>query len=149
MGQPGALPVLNGAVVAAAVRLGLALQCRVAERSKFDRKQYFYPDLPKGYQISQFDKPLVSGGHVVVDMPLEAGGGRRRFGVTRAHLEEDAGKSLHGGYGSQQTAPTQSKEGLADYSYFPEPDLSALALSQQFLEQLRAALPELPEQRWR
>ncbi|GJP65953.1 hypothetical protein CLOP_g22845 [Closterium sp. NIES-67] len=128
MGQPGALPVLNGAVVAAAVRLGLALQCRVAERSKFDRKQYFYPDLPKGYQ---------------------AGGGRRRFGVTRAHLEEDAGKSLHGGYGSQQTAPTQSKEGLADYSYFPEPDLSALALSQQFLEQLRAALPELPEQRWR
>ncbi|CAI5477373.1 unnamed protein product [Closterium sp. Yama58-4] len=148
MGQPGALPVLNARVVDAAVRLALALQCRVALTSKFDRKQYFYPDLPKGYQISQFDEPLAANGHVDVDMPLEAGGiisqfdeplaahghvdvdmpleaggtfdeplaahghvdvdmpleaggGRRRFGVTRAHLEEDAGKSLHGGDGSQ------------------------------------------------
>ncbi|CAI5463117.1 unnamed protein product [Closterium sp. Yama58-4] len=101
MGQPGALPVLNARVVDAAVRLALALQCRVALTSKFDRKQYFYPDLPKGYQISQFDEPLAAHGHVDVDMPLEAGGGRRRFGVTRAHLEEDAGKSLHGGDGSQ------------------------------------------------
>lgn len=95
MGLPGALPVLNSKVVEFGVRLGLALNCDLSLKSKFDRKQYFYPDLPKGYQISQFDIPIASGGYVDVDIPLEFGGGHRRFGITRVHMEEDAGKLLH------------------------------------------------------
>eukprot|EP00877_Chromochloris_zofingiensis_P003597 jgi/Chrzof1/13238/Cz07g25230.t1 len=93
MGHPGSLPVLNEETVKLGVKAGLALNCTIASRSKFDRKQYFYPDLPKGYQISQYDEPLCSGGHVEVDTP----DGPRRFGLIRAHLEEDAGKSVHSG----------------------------------------------------
>lgn len=95
MGLPGTLPVLNSKVVEFAVRLGLALNCELSVASKFDRKQYFYPDLPKGYQISQFDIPVARKGYVDVDLPVEFGGGHRRFGVTRVHMEEDAGKLLH------------------------------------------------------
>lgn len=87
------MPVLNEETVKLGVKAGLALNCTIASRSKFDRKQYFYPDLPKGYQISQYDEPLCSGGHVEVDTP----DGPRRFGLIRAHLEEDAGKSVHSG----------------------------------------------------
>ena len=85
----GTLPVLNEEVVRKAVLAGLALNCAIAPRSKFDRKQYFYPDLPKGYQISQYDVPLCEGGSVVVELP--DGSGSKRIGITRAHLEEDAG----------------------------------------------------------
>ncbi|WMV48108.1 hypothetical protein MTR67_041493, partial [Solanum verrucosum] len=95
MGLPGALPVLNSKVIECAVRVGLALNCKLSLNSKFDRKQYFYPDLPKGYQISQFDVPIASGGYLDVDLPLEYGGGHRKFGITRVHMEEDAGKLLH------------------------------------------------------
>lgn len=95
MGLPGTLPVLNSKVVEFAVRLGLALNCELSVASKFDRKQYFYPDLPKGYQISQFDIPIARKGYVDVDLPVEFGGGHRRFGITRVHMEEDAGKLLH------------------------------------------------------
>jgi aspartyl-tRNA(Asn)/glutamyl-tRNA(Gln) amidotransferase subunit B len=95
MGLPGALPVLNSKVIEFAVKLGLALNCELAFDSKFDRKQYFYPDLPKGYQISQFDVPIASSGFLDVDIPLEYGGGHKRFGITRVHMEEDAGKLLH------------------------------------------------------
>ena len=91
MGLPGALPVLNSKVIEFAVKLGLALNCNLSFSSKFDRKQYFYPDLPKGYQISRFDVPIASGGYIDVDIPVECGGGHRRFGITRVHLEEDAG----------------------------------------------------------
>ena len=103
MGLPGALPVLNSKVIESAVRLGLALNCKLSLNSKFDRKQYFYPDLPKGYQISQFDVPIASNGYIELDLPLEFGGGHRRFGITRVHMEEDAGKLLHteGGSHSQ------------------------------------------------
>jgi len=130
LGHPGALPVYSAEALRMGALVGAALGSRVAPRSRFDRKQYFYADLPKGYQISQHEGPLCSGGHVVVDFPEErgaskksggsgggkkqgggAGGGggggdaappaapllRRSFGVTRAHLEEDAGKSVHGG----------------------------------------------------
>jgi aspartyl-tRNA(Asn)/glutamyl-tRNA(Gln) amidotransferase subunit B len=97
MGLPGALPVLNEGVVESGVKLGLALQAAVALKSKFDRKQYFYPDLPKGYQISQFDIPIAEKGFIDVDLPVESGGGHRRFGVTRVHMEEDAGKLIHAG----------------------------------------------------
>ncbi|GAV85687.1 GatB_Yqey domain-containing protein/GatB_N domain-containing protein [Cephalotus follicularis] len=95
MGLPGALPVLNSKVIHFAVKLGLALNCILSFNSKFDRKQYFYPDLPKGYQISQFDVPIAMGGYIDLDIPVEFGGGHRRFGITRVHMEEDAGKLLH------------------------------------------------------
>ncbi|KAL6342929.1 hypothetical protein AAG906_016949 [Vitis piasezkii] len=100
MGLPGTLPVLNSKVIEFAVKVGLALNSKLSLNSKFDRKQYFYPDLPKGYQISQFDIPIASGGYVDLDLPVEFGGGHRRFGITRVHMEEDAGKLLHSGNGS-------------------------------------------------
>ncbi|KAJ4840021.1 hypothetical protein Tsubulata_034014 [Turnera subulata] len=108
MGLPGALPVMNSKVIEFAVKLGLALNCKLSLNSKFDRKQYFYPDLPKGYQISQFDIPIASGGYLDVDLPVEFGGGHRRFGITRIHMEEDAGKLLHaenGSYSQEITCP--------------------------------------------
>lgn len=100
MGLPGALPVLNSKVIEFAVKLGLALNCKLSLNSKFDRKQYFYPDLPKGYQISQFDIPIATNGYIDLDLPVELGGGHRRFGITRVHMEEDAGKLLHSEGGS-------------------------------------------------
>lgn len=108
MGLPGALPVLNSKIVECAVKLGLALNCKVSLSSKFDRKQYFYPDLPKGYQISQFDIPIASSGFVELDLPLEFGGGHRKFGITRVHMEEDAGKLMHTEGGSHSQVITSS-----------------------------------------
>ncbi|KAI3844202.1 hypothetical protein MKX03_032273 [Papaver bracteatum] len=268
MGLPGALPIFNSKVIECAVKLGLALNCKLAMTSKFDRKQYFYPDLPKGYQISQFDVPIASGGYVDLDLPLEFGGGHRKFGITRVHMEEDAGKLMHsetGMYsqvdlnragvplleivsepdmrtgieaaeyaaeiqrlvrylgvgngnmqegslrcdvnvsvrpigqaefgtkveiknmnsfsamhraidfeisrqvllhnqgladqivqetrlweeGAQKTATMRRKEGLADYRYFPEPDLPEVVLMEDYVESIRASLPELPEMKRR
>ena len=94
LGYPGVLPVLNGEAVRMAVRFGLAIGAKIAPHSVFARKNYFYPDLPKGYQISQYELPIVAGG--TLDVLLEDGT-RKRVGITRAHLEEDAGKSLHEG----------------------------------------------------
>ena len=94
LGYPGVLPVLNGEAVRMAVRFGLAIGAQIAPHSVFARKNYFYPDLPKGYQISQYELPIVAKG--VLDIVLEDGS-RKRIGITRAHLEEDAGKSLHEG----------------------------------------------------
>ncbi|XP_019253697.1 PREDICTED: glutamyl-tRNA(Gln) amidotransferase subunit B, chloroplastic/mitochondrial [Nicotiana attenuata] len=264
MGLPGALPVLNSKVIECAVRVGLALNCKLSLSSKFDRKQYFYPDLPKGYQISQFDIPIASGGYLDVDLPVEFGGGHRKFGVTRVHMEEDAGKLLHtdgGSYsqvdlnragvplleivsepdmrtgieaaeyaaelqrlvrylgvsngnmqegslrcdvnisvrpigqlefgtkveiknlnsfssvsraidyeisrqvllhsqgqvdeivqetrlweeGAQKTVTMRKKEGLADYRYFPEPDLPGVTLTEEYVDNIRESLPEVPE----
>ncbi|KAI3859997.1 hypothetical protein MKW92_050832 [Papaver armeniacum] len=228
MGLPGALPIFNSKVIECA----------------FDRKQYFYPDLPKGYQISQFDVPIASDGYVDLDLPLEFGGGHRKFGITRVHMEEDAGKLMHSetgmysqvdlnragvplleivsepdmrtgieaaeyaaeiqrlvrylgvGNGNMQEGSlrcdvnvsvrpigqaelgtkgnrfeisrqvllhnqglaeqivqetrlweegAQEKEGLADYRYFPEPDLPEVVLTEDYVEGIRASLPELPE----
>ena len=92
LGYPGVLPVLNERVVDMAIRFGLATESTIAPRSVFARKNYFYPDLPKGYQISQYELPIVHSGHIV--LVLEDGQ-KKRVGITRAHLEEDAGKSLH------------------------------------------------------
>ncbi|MGH8261324.1 MAG: Asp-tRNA(Asn)/Glu-tRNA(Gln) amidotransferase subunit GatB, partial [Steroidobacteraceae bacterium] len=94
LGYPGVLPVLNGAAVRMAVKFGLAIGARIAERSVFARKNYFYPDLPKGYQISQYELPIVA--HGALDVLLDEGSSKR-IGITRAHLEEDAGKSLNEG----------------------------------------------------
>src|SRR5262250_3155094 len=94
LGYPGVLPVLNGEAVRMAVKLGLAISARIAPTSVFARKNYFYPDLPKGYQISQYELPIVAEG--ALDIVLDDGT-VKRVGITRAHLEEDAGKSLHEG----------------------------------------------------
>jgi aspartyl-tRNA(Asn)/glutamyl-tRNA(Gln) amidotransferase subunit B len=94
LGMPGALPVLNRAAVELAIKAGLALNCTTRSQSRFARKNYFYPDLPKGYQISQYDEPLAEHGYV--DITLE--GGSKRIGITRIHMEDDAGKSIHDGF---------------------------------------------------
>lgn len=100
LGLPGALPVLNAKAVEYATRAALALNCTVNERSIFARKNYFYPDLPKGYQISQFDRPIAE--HGWIDVP-DAEGKTKRIGITRLHMEEDAGKSLHEGFADSAT----------------------------------------------
>ena len=100
LGLPGALPVLNAKAVEFATLAALAINCQVRERSIFARKNYFYPDLPKGYQISQFDKPIAEHGYI--DVPT-ADGTMKRVGVTRLHMEEDAGKSLHDGFADSST----------------------------------------------
>jgi aspartyl-tRNA(Asn)/glutamyl-tRNA(Gln) amidotransferase subunit B len=92
LGMPGTLPVLNLNLVEFALRLGLATQCRVAPKSIFARKNYFYPDLPKGYQISQYEEPICIGGHLEIELD---DGAQKRIGITRIHMEEDAGKSIH------------------------------------------------------
>src|SRR5580698_8459353 len=100
LGLPGALPVLNKRAVEFATLASLALNCQVRERSIFARKNYFYPDLPKGYQISQYDKPLAE--HGWIEVPT-VGGSKKRIGITRLHMEEDAGKSLHEGFADSAT----------------------------------------------
>ena len=91
LGLPGVLPVLNREAVTMAVKFGLSVDAKIAETCVFARKHYFYPDLPKGYQISQYELPIVEHGH----LDIEVEGATKRIGITRAHLEEDAGKSLH------------------------------------------------------
>lgn len=269
LGHPGTLPVLNQDVVRKSVLAGTALGCKITLNSKFDRKQYFYPDLPKGYQISQYDEPVASGGAIEVVLP--DGSATITIGITRAHIEEDAGKLVYGGAdslarsdvslvdynragiplleivsepdirngteaaaygaelrrimrflnvsdgnmsegsmrcdvnislrpigrkefgtkveiknmnsfsamqkaieyeferqsglleagkadeivqetrlwdeGAQKTASMRKKEGLADYRYFPEPDLAPLILTQEYLDQIKAEMPELPRQK--
>jgi aspartyl-tRNA(Asn)/glutamyl-tRNA(Gln) amidotransferase subunit B len=119
LGYPGVLPVLNGAAVRMAVKFGLAIAARVAPRSVFARKNYFYPDLPKGYQISQYELPVVAQGelHIVLE-----DGTRKRIGITRAHLEEDAGKSLHEGLGNQSGIDL-NRAGTPLLEIVSEPDL--------------------------
>src|SRR5579864_556787 len=92
IGLPGALPVLNGEAVRLAVRTALALSCTVKRKSRFARKNYFYPDLPKGYQISQYDEPFSEHGR----LEIEVDGATKVAGITRVHMEEDAGKNIHG-----------------------------------------------------
>src|SRR5688500_897698 len=93
LGMPGSLPVVNREAVAAAIKLGLALGCAIAPTSEFHRKNYFYPDMPKDYQISQYDVPICLGGSLTV----QTSEGDKRIGITRVHMEEDTGKSLHVG----------------------------------------------------
>ena len=125
LGLPGALPVLNRRAVELAVRTALALNCRIHERSVFARKNYFYPDLPKGYQISQYDQPLATGGWI--DVTASSGG--RRVGITRVHLEEDAGKSLHHGFADSDRATYLdfNRAGVPLIEIVTEPDLRSAA----------------------
>jgi aspartyl-tRNA(Asn)/glutamyl-tRNA(Gln) amidotransferase subunit B len=138
LGLPGALPVLNRRAVELATRAALALGCRINQRSIFARKNYFYPDLPKGYQISQYDQPLASAGHV----RFEQGTDTREAGITRVHLEEDAGKSLHEGFAdsAERTYVDYNRAGVPLIEIVTEPDLRSAADASAFFEHLRTML---------
>jgi len=138
LGMPGALPVLNQRVVELATRAGHALGCTVQPESIFARKNYFYPDLPKGYQISQYERPLATAGRV----DYESGGVARTVGITRVHLEEDAGKSLHEGFADsdRSTYLDFNRSGVPLIEIVTEPDLRSAADASDFFSRLRAIL---------
>jgi aspartyl-tRNA(Asn)/glutamyl-tRNA(Gln) amidotransferase subunit B len=138
LGLPGALPVLNQRVVELATRAAHALGCTVQGVSIFARKNYFYPDLPKGYQISQYERPLATGGRV----HYESGGTARGVGITRVHMEEDAGKSLHEGFADsdRNTYLDFNRSGVPLIEIVTEPDLRSAADASDFFSRLRAIL---------
>ena len=131
---PGALPVLNYEAVRLATRAALALCCTVRERSIFARKNYFYPDLPKGYQISQYDKPLAEGGHLVIGTNED--GSPITIGITRVHLEEDAGKSIHDRYPGL-TAIDLNRSGVPLIEIVSEPDMRSSTEAGAYLRALK------------
>ena len=139
LGLPGALPVLNREAVAEGVRASLAIHCRVNERSVFARKNYFYPDLPKGYQISQFDEPLAEHGWVEIDLE---DGGVKRIGVTRLHLEEDAGKTIHDGFKDSNlySYVDLNRAGAPLAEIVSEPDLRSAEEAFAYLTELKQIL---------
>ena len=141
LGLPGALPVLNAESVTMAVRTALALGCTIRPRSVFARKNYFYPDLPKGYQISQFDLPFSEKG--VLEIPAE-GGGSKTVGITRVHLEEDAGKNLHGVVSAEgRSVVDLNRAGTPLIEIVGEPDLRSADDAVAYLKRLRAVLVTL------
>jgi aspartyl-tRNA(Asn)/glutamyl-tRNA(Gln) amidotransferase subunit B len=140
LGMPGALPVLNQKVVEFATLAAMALQCRINETSIFARKNYFYPDLPKGYQISQYDKPLAEHGYI--EIPAQGGvgvNGKKRIGITRVHLEEDAGKSLHEGFpdSDEKTAIDLNRTGVPLIEIVSEPDIASPDEAYEYLTRLK------------
>ena len=136
LGLPGTLPVLNAAAFRMAVKVGLALNCEIARHCKFDRKQYYYPDLPKGYQISQYDLPVCGEGWLDID----GDEGTKRVRITRAHLEEDAGKNMHGGGGSRVDL---NRAGTPLVEIVSEPDMASAAEARSYLERLKLLLTYL------
>ncbi|HEY4053397.1 MAG TPA: Asp-tRNA(Asn)/Glu-tRNA(Gln) amidotransferase subunit GatB [Terriglobales bacterium] len=144
LGLPGALPVLNRKAVEFATLAAMALNCQIRETSIFARKNYFYPDLPKGYQISQYDKPLAEHGFIEIDLS----GGRpgapgapqpKRIGITRVHLEEDAGKSLHEGFAgaTDTTAIDLNRSGVPLIEIVSEPDIATADEAYEYLTRLK------------
>jgi aspartyl-tRNA(Asn)/glutamyl-tRNA(Gln) amidotransferase subunit B len=135
LGMPGALPVLNKKAVEFATLAAMALNCRINETSIFARKNYFYPDLPKGYQISQYDKPLAEFGYI--EVPSE--GGKKKIGITRVHLEEDAGKSLHEGFpdSDEKTAIDLNRTGVPLIEIVSEPDIATPDEAYEYLTRLK------------
>ena len=138
LGLPGALPVLNRTAVDDAIRAGIALGCTIQDTSTFERKNYFYPDLPKGYQISQYELPIATGG--VVEFPN--GGATVRVGITRVHMEEDAGKSLHEGFADsyRKTYVDFNRSGVPLIEIVSEPDLRSAADAAEYFTRLRELL---------
>ena len=136
LGLPGALPVLNKTAVEFAVRAAMSLNCQINETSIFARKNYFYPDLPKGYQISQYDKPLAE--HGWIDIKTDAGG-TKRIGITRVHMEEDAGKSLHDGFpgAADSTAIDLNRACTPLIEIVSEPDMRSPEEAYQYLTRLK------------
>ena len=135
MAMPGTLPVLNEKVVEYAVKAGLATNCEIAHQSKNDRKNYFYPDLPKAYQISQFDKPLCEHGYV----EIETEEGKKKIGLTRIHIEEDAGKLNHDEY-SGGSLVDLNRAGVPLIEIVSEPDLRTPQEAEQYLRKLKSIL---------
>jgi aspartyl-tRNA(Asn)/glutamyl-tRNA(Gln) amidotransferase subunit B len=135
LGMPGALPVLNKKVVEFATLAAMALNCRINVTSIFARKNYFYPDLPKGYQISQYDKPLAE--HGFIEVP--SAGSRKKIGITRVHLEEDAGKSLHEGFlnADEKTAIDLNRTGVPLIEIVSEPDIATPDEAYEYLTRLK------------
>ncbi|MGN0031019.1 MAG: Asp-tRNA(Asn)/Glu-tRNA(Gln) amidotransferase subunit GatB [Candidatus Gastranaerophilaceae bacterium] len=133
LGMPGVLPVLNKEAVNMGILTGLALNCEIPSRCKFDRKQYFYPDLPKGYQISQYDEPICVNGHLDIN--------GKRIGITRAHLEEDAGKLVHAGAdglaGSSYSLVDLNRAGTPLLEIVSEPDMRSSDEARAYMEELR------------
>jgi aspartyl-tRNA(Asn)/glutamyl-tRNA(Gln) amidotransferase subunit B len=135
LGLPGALPVLNRKAVDFAVLAAMALDCRINRTSIFARKNYFYPDLPKGYQISQYDKPLAEFGAIEIVTPDRA----KKIGITRLHIEEDAGKSLHEGFAdsAESTAIDLNRSGVPLIEIVSEPDIASPAEAYEYLTRLK------------
>jgi aspartyl-tRNA(Asn)/glutamyl-tRNA(Gln) amidotransferase subunit B len=142
MGLPGVLPVLNEKVLEYAVKAGLALNCQIARYSKFDRKQYFYPDLPKNYQISQYDLPIAQHGWLEIELVDKDGNPvRKKIGITRLHMEEDAGKLVHAGSdrlsGSAYSLVDYNRAGVPLIEIVSEPDLRSGQEAAEYVQELR------------
>ncbi len=146
LGHPGVLPVCNEKAIQYATRIALALDCRIAEHTVFHRKNYFYPDLPKAYQISQYDQPLGLSGHLAVELE---DGGRFTVGITRVHMEEDAGKLIHAGGasgridGADHSLVDFNRGGTPLVEIVTEPDIHTPDQARAFLIQLRSLVEQL------
>jgi aspartyl-tRNA(Asn)/glutamyl-tRNA(Gln) amidotransferase subunit B len=142
MGMPGVLPVLNEKVLEYAVQAGTALNCEISTYSKFDRKQYFYPDLPKNYQVSQFDLPIAEHGWIEIELIDDDGNPvRKKIGITRLHMEEDAGKLVHGGSdrlsGSTHSLADYNRAGVPLCEIVSEPDIRTGQEAAEYAQEIR------------
>ena len=135
LGMPGVLPVFNEKVLEYAIRAGLATNCEIARKSRFARKNYFYPDLPKGYQISQYDEPLCLRGHLEID----SGNDKKKIRITRIHLEEDAGKLVHE-YSDFESHVDLNRAGVPLVEIVSEPDISTAKEAVEYVKKLRTIL---------
>ena len=138
LGMPGALPVMNREAVELAIKASLALNCQVRAHSRFARKNYFYPDLPKGYQISMYDEPLAEHGWLEID----SGGGTKRIGITRVHMEDDAGKSIHDGFrdSDRYSYVDLNRSGTPLIEIVSEPDMRSSDDAYAYLTEVKQAL---------
>src|SRR5207249_1270571 len=144
LGHPGTLPVPNERAIEFIVKIGLALDCRIAPHSLFHRKNYFYPDMPKNFQISQYDLPICVNGH----LDVQVDGRSRRIGITRVHMEEDTGKSTHRGAtgriaGADYSLVDYNRAGVPLVEVVSEPDLRSSDEARAYLTELRAVLESL------
>ncbi|TLN22414.1 Asp-tRNA(Asn)/Glu-tRNA(Gln) amidotransferase GatCAB subunit B, partial [bacterium] len=138
LGLPGALPVLNSKVVQYAVKVGLATNCTINQSNRFARKNYFYPDLPKGYQISQFEKPILEFGHLDIE---DDAGAPKRIGITRIHMEEDAGKLLHPeAPGADYSLVDLNRACVPLLEIVSEPDIRSAGEAVRYVRKLREIL---------
>ena len=138
LGLPGTLPVLNKKVLEYAIKAGLAINATIAEVTKLDRKNYFYPDLPKAYQISQYDQPVCSNGYIDIDVD----GKEKRIGITRIHIEEDAGKLVHQERGAS-TLVDYNRTGVPLIEIVSEPDIRTPEEAHEYLKKLKTILEYL------
>ena len=141
LGLPGSLPVINKKAVEAAIKIGLALNCKVEEHTQFYRKNYYYPDLPKGFQITQYDFPISSGGYITI----EGEDGELKVGITRAHMEEDPGRLVHEGTidKSKYTLIDYNRSGMALIEIVSDPDMRSPKEARRYLDKLRTIVEYL------